>query len=140
IWRLAQIAEPDVGVITCVAAAHLEGLGSIHGVAEAKAELYRRLRPSATAVVNADDPQVAASARAFPGRKVRFGTAGEAVAVGADAIHDHGLDGTEFRLVVERHDVPVRLAVPGLHNVTNALAAAAAAHALGLDIVAVQAG
>jgi UDP-N-acetylmuramoyl-tripeptide--D-alanyl-D-alanine ligase len=55
IWRLAQIAEPDVGVITCVAPAHLEGLGSIHGVAEAKAELYRRLRPSATAVVNADD-------------------------------------------------------------------------------------
>ncbi|HTD27244.1 MAG TPA: UDP-N-acetylmuramoyl-tripeptide--D-alanyl-D-alanine ligase, partial [Candidatus Elarobacter sp.] len=58
IWRLAQIAEPDVGVITCVAPAHLEGLGSIHGVAEAKAELYRRLRPSATAVVNADDPLV----------------------------------------------------------------------------------
>src|SRR5919197_685346 len=63
IWRLAQIAEPDVGVITCVARAHLEGLGSLHGVAEAKAELYRRLRPSATAVVNADDPLVAASAR-----------------------------------------------------------------------------
>src|SRR5436309_573905 len=140
IWRLAQIAEPDVGVITCVAAAHLEGLGSIHGVAQAKAELYRRLRPSATAVVNADDPLVAASARGFPGRKVPFGTTGDAIAVGARAILDHGLDGTEFRLVVERHDVPVRLAVPGRHNVTNALAAAAAAHALGLDIEAVQTG
>src|SRR5262249_50032867 len=45
-----------------------------------------------------------------------------------------------FRLVVERHDVPVRLAVPGRHNVTNALAAAAAAHALGLDIAVVQTG
>ena len=48
IWRLAEIAEPDIGVVTCVAPAHLERLGSIHGVAEAKAELYRRLRPSAS--------------------------------------------------------------------------------------------
>jgi UDP-N-acetylmuramoyl-tripeptide--D-alanyl-D-alanine ligase len=144
IWRLAQIAEPDVGVITCVAPAHLEGLGSIHGVAEAKAELYRRLRPSATAVVNADDPLVSASAEAFPGRKIPFGTTPAnghgAVAVAATNIVDHGLDGCEFRLVVERHEVPIRLAVPGRHNVTNALAAAAVAHALGVDIDGVQAG
>jgi UDP-N-acetylmuramoyl-tripeptide--D-alanyl-D-alanine ligase len=140
IWRLAQIAEPDVGVITCVAPAHLEGLGSIHGVAEAKAELYRRLRPSATAVVNADDPLVAASGRAFPGRKIPFGTGGEGLAVEAQDIVDRGLDGIEFRLAVERHDVPVRLAVPGRHNVTNALAAAAAGHALGIGLDALQAG
>ncbi|HJQ85479.1 MAG TPA: UDP-N-acetylmuramoyl-tripeptide--D-alanyl-D-alanine ligase [Candidatus Binatia bacterium] len=140
IWRLAQIAEPDVGVITCVAPAHLEGLGSIRGVAQAKAELYRRLRPSATAVVNADDPLVTASAEAFPGRKVPFGTSGATVAVAARDIADHGLDGTEFRLVVERREVPIRLAVPGRHNVTNALAAAAAAHALGVGVDAVQGG
>jgi len=141
IWRLAQIAEPDVGVITCVAPAHLEGLGSIEGVAEAKAELYRRLRPSATAVVNADDPRVAASARVFTGRKVPFGTLDPATtAVGARGILDHGLDGTEFRLVVERQETPIRLAVPGRHNVTNALAAAAAAHALGIGIEAVRTG
>ncbi len=141
IWRLAQIAEPDVGVITCVAPAHLEGLGSIHGVAEAKAELYRRLRPSATAVVNADDPLVTASARAFPGRKVPFGMAPAAgVTVGAQGIVDRGLEGTEFRLVVERQEAAIRLAVPGRHNVTNALAAAAAAHALGVDLATVQAG
>ncbi len=63
IWRLTEIAAPDVGVITSVAPAHLEGLGSLHAIAEAKGELYRRLRPSATAVVNADDPQVVALAR-----------------------------------------------------------------------------
>jgi UDP-N-acetylmuramoyl-tripeptide--D-alanyl-D-alanine ligase len=141
IWRLAQIAEPDVGVITCVAPAHLEGLGSIHGVAEAKAELYRRLKPSATAVVNADDPLVAASARAFPGRKVPFGTGSAgSPAVGARRIVDRGLEGTEFHLVVDGREAPVRLAVPGRHNVTNALAAAAAAHALGVALEAVQAG
>jgi UDP-N-acetylmuramoyl-tripeptide--D-alanyl-D-alanine ligase len=140
IWRLAEIASPDVGVITCVAPAHLEGLGSVHGVAEAKAELYRRLRPSATAVVNADDPHVSAAARDFSGRKIAFGTASGAVAVGAADIVDHGLDGTEFRLVVERHEAPIRLAVPGRHNVTNALAAAAAAHALGIGLEAMHAG
>jgi len=141
IWRLAQIAEPDVGVITCVAPAHLEGLGSIHGVAEAKAELYRRLRPSATAVVNADDPLVAAAARIFPGRKIPFGTAeAPGLAISAREVVDHGLEGTDFRLVVEQHAVPVRLAVPGRHNVTNALAAAAVAHALGIGVEAMQAG
>ena len=139
IWRLAEIAEPDVGIVTCVAPAHLEGLRSLRGVAQAKAELYRRLRPSATAVVNADDPLVAAGASAFPGRKVTFGTAVD-VDVAATAIVDHGLEGVEFRLVVGRGDVPVRLAVPGRHNVTNALAAAAAAHALGVGLDRVRAG
>jgi len=145
IWRLAEISEPDVGIVTCVAPAHLEGLGSIRGVAEAKAELYRRLRPSATAVVNADDSLVSAAALTFPGRKVIFGmatdgTKGPAPAVGASAVVDRGLEGTEFHLVVERREVPVRLAVPGRHNITNALAAAAAAYALETDLEAVRSG
>ena len=139
IWRLAEIAEPDVGVITCVAPAHLERLGSLHGVAEAKAELYRRLRPSATAVVNADDPLVAAAADAFPGRKVPFGTL-DGLPVAAAGIVDRGLEGIDFRLVLERREAPVRLAVPGRHNVTNALAAAAAAHVLGVELELVRAG
>jgi len=139
IWRLAEIAAPDVGVITCVSPAHLERLGSIRGVAEAKSELYRRLRPSATAVVNADDPFVSAAADVFPGRKVPFGTAGGA-AVNGIAVDDRGLDGVDFRLVVEGRETPVRLAVPGRHNVTNALAAAATAHALGIGVDAVRAG
>lgn len=141
IWRLAEIASPDVGIVTCVAPAHLEGLGSVRGVAAAKGELYRRLRPSATAVVNADDPLVAEAAGTFGGRKVLFGAVGmEGVAVRASDVEDRGLEGTSFRLVVERHDVPVRLAVPGRHNVHNALAAAAAAHALGVDVEAIRQG
>src|SRR5437899_2022858 len=112
---------------------------SLHGVAEAKAELYRRLRPSATAVVNADDPLVTAAADAFPGRKVPFGTLG-GVPVAAAGIVDRGLEGIEFRLVLERQETPVRLAVPGRHNVTNALAAAAAAHALGVELDVMRAG
>src|SRR5207244_3647875 len=139
IWRLAEIAEPDVGVITCVAPAHLERLGSLHGVAEAKAELYRRLRPSATAVVNADDPLVAAAADAFPGRQGPCRPLC-GVPVAAAGIVDRGLEGIEFRLVLERQETPVRLAVPGRHNVTNALAAAAAAYALGVELDVMRAG
>jgi UDP-N-acetylmuramoyl-tripeptide--D-alanyl-D-alanine ligase len=140
IWRLAEIAAPDVGVVTCVGPAHLERLGTLGAIAEAKGELYRRLRPSAAAVVNADDALASAAARVFPGRKIAFGMGEAEVAVRAQDVVERGLDGTEFRLVVERHDVPVRLAVPGRHNVTNALAAAAAAHALGVPAADVQAG
>jgi UDP-N-acetylmuramoyl-tripeptide--D-alanyl-D-alanine ligase len=141
IWRLAEIAEPEVGVITCVAPAHLEGLGSLRGVADAKAELYRRLRPSGTAVVNADDPHVAAAAAAFPGRKLPFGaTTGQEVSVRGSEIADRGLGGVEMQLGIDGRATRVRLGVPGRHNVTNALAAAAAAHALGVDIESIRRG
>ncbi|MFN8544753.1 MAG: UDP-N-acetylmuramoyl-tripeptide--D-alanyl-D-alanine ligase [Candidatus Binatia bacterium] len=142
IWRLAEIASPDVGVITCVSRAHLEGLGSLHGIAEAKAELYRRLRPSAVAVVNADDPHVAAAAECFPGRTVRFGMTAEPATLDVQALDvaDEGLEGLRFRLRAGDETTPVRLALPGRHNVTNALAAAAAAHALGIRAEAIAAG
>jgi UDP-N-acetylmuramoyl-tripeptide--D-alanyl-D-alanine ligase len=130
VWRLAEIAAPDVGVITCVAPEHLEGVGSIHGAAEAEAELFRRLRPHATAVVNADDPHVVAASHAFGGRTLRFGSTGDVVA--ADVV-DHGLDGTAFRLVMGGDEVPVGLRIGGRHNVTNALAAAAMASTQGVS-------
>lgn len=139
IWRLAQIADPDVGVVTCMAPEHLEGLGSMRGVVAANTELYRRLRPSATAVFNADDPRVAAAVEVFPGRKLSFGTTGTPVVAATDIV-DRGLEGTTFRLVIGGEAVPVRLLLPGRHNVQNALAAAAAAHAIGVPTVTVRRG
>lgn len=135
VWRLAEIASPDVGVITCVAPEHLEGVGSIRGAAEAEAELFRRLRPRATAVVNADDPYVVAAAETFTGRTLRFGTGGDVVA--SDVV-DHGLDGTEFRLAFDGDAAPVRLRVAGRHNVTNALAAAAMASTQGVPLATIR--
>lgn len=140
IWRLAEIARPDVGVITCVAPAHLEGLGSLHAIAQAKAELYRRLAPSATAVVNADDPLVAAAAAGHAGRAVRFGIAAADLDVRAAAVEARGLEGVRFVLEVGGARAAVELAVPGRHNVTNALAAAAAAHALGIGLETIARG
>jgi len=137
VWRLAQIAAPDAGVITCVAPEHLEGVGSLHGAAEAEAELFRRLRPSATAVVNADDPLVAAAAGCVSGTVLRFGTGGD---VAAAELVDRGYEGTTFELRVGEERTAVRLPIPGRHNVTNALAAAAMAHAAGAPLAAIRSG
>ncbi len=70
----ARSARPDVGVVTAVAAAHTARLGGIDGVARAKAELVAALPPTGTAVLNADDPLVAAMAGATPARVITFGS------------------------------------------------------------------
>ncbi|HXJ36704.1 MAG TPA: UDP-N-acetylmuramoyl-tripeptide--D-alanyl-D-alanine ligase [Candidatus Eisenbacteria bacterium] len=137
VWRLAEIAQPDVGLITCIAEEHLQGVGSIRGAAEANAELYRRLRPTGTAVVNADDPWVRAVAGAFEGRRVLFGDGGT---VRARDVVDDGVGGTRFVLDAAGETRPVQLRVAGRHNVSNALAATAAARAVGVPLETIAAG
>ena len=74
---LAEIARPDVGVITNVAAAHLETLGSIEEVARAKGELFAALGAGAVAVLPADDPLIAAqAAHLAPAQRLTFGGRG----------------------------------------------------------------
>jgi UDP-N-acetylmuramoyl-tripeptide--D-alanyl-D-alanine ligase len=131
VWRLAEIAQPDVGLITCIAEEHLAGVGSIRGAAEANAELYRRLRPSGTAIANADDPLVRDVAGAFAGRRVFFGDGGD---VRAHDVVDEGVEGTRFEIEAAGARAPVRLQVAGRHNVSNALAATAAARAVGVPL------
>jgi UDP-N-acetylmuramoyl-tripeptide--D-alanyl-D-alanine ligase len=131
VWRLAEIARPDVGLITCIAEEHLAGVGSIRGAAEANAELWRRMRPSGTAIVNADDPLLRDVARAFDGRHVSFGDGGD---VHALDVVDEGIDGTRFVLATPTARREVRLEVAGRHNVSNALAATAAALAVGVPL------
>jgi UDP-N-acetylmuramoyl-tripeptide--D-alanyl-D-alanine ligase len=126
-----------VGVITNVGAAHLEGLGSLDGVARAKGELYARMRPTATAVANAADTRVAALAASFPGRVIRFGDGGEVTA--ADVRCDDA-GAAAFELRVPGGGTRVQLPIAGRHNVDNALAAAAACYALGIGIDAIRRG
>ena len=131
VWRLAEIAQPDVGLITCIAEEHLAGVGSIRGAAEANAELYRRLRPSGTAIANADDPLVRDVVAAFAGRRIFFGDGGD---VRAHDVVDDGVEGTRFEIEAGGQRAPVRLQVAGRHNVSNALAATAAARAVGVPL------
>lgn len=137
IARLTQIAAPDVGLITNIGPAHLEGVGSIAGVAAAKGELFAGMSPRATIVVNTADPWVRRVAAEFSGRRVEIGPGGEIEALN---VTDLGFDGAAFDLRLAGDTVPVRLRIPGAHMVHNALAAAGAAYALGLASEAIRAG
>ncbi|MBI2962700.1 MAG: UDP-N-acetylmuramoyl-tripeptide--D-alanyl-D-alanine ligase [Deltaproteobacteria bacterium] len=135
IWRLAEIARPDVGVITNVVAAHLEGLGSLANVAAAKQELALALRPGATLVVNGADPRLRDIAERFAGPKILAGGGGtiEAVSVEASA------EGQRVEIDVAGSRVRVDLRVRGAHNVQNALLAVAVGRAFGLGADAIAA-
>ncbi len=138
IARLTEIAAPTHGVITCIAAAHLQGLGSLDGVAAAKAELFAGLGPAATAIVNTDDERVVRAALSFKGaRRVRYGECAE---IRAESVASNSLTGSRFDLVYGTACVSVLLPLAGRHNVGNAVAAAACAYGLELPIEAVAAG
>ncbi|MFN2427410.1 MAG: UDP-N-acetylmuramoyl-tripeptide--D-alanyl-D-alanine ligase, partial [Candidatus Binatia bacterium] len=137
IARLTEISAPTVGLITCVAEAHLEGLGSIEGVARAKGELFAGLPPSAIAVVNADDENVVREASRFAGRRLTFGSAG---AVAADDVRCDRIDSSTFDLVYDAERERVELPLGGRHNVQNALGAAAAALAAGVLLPTIARG
>ncbi len=134
IARLTAIAEPDVGLITSVGAAHLEFFGSVSQVAKAKGELYAGLPPSAVAVVDADEPLLVREAKRFGGNKFYFGQGPEAQ-VRLSRVASRDLAGQDLTLKgpgAERGR-RIRLKLLGPHNAHNALAAAAAALAAGAD-------
>ncbi len=126
ITRLAQVARPDVGIVTSVAMAHVEFFGDLEGVARAKSELVTALPPAGVAVLNFDDPRVARMASVSP-----CPVLGYAVEADAEVRAEHiELDADlrpRFRLVTPWGKGEVRLSLHGAHQVPNALAAAAAA-------------
>jgi UDP-N-acetylmuramoyl-tripeptide--D-alanyl-D-alanine ligase len=130
--RLAEIAEPEVGVVTRVAPVHLEFFSSIDEIALAKRELIEGLAgQDRVAVLNADDPRVARFAEVARGRVLTFGCS-PAAQFRAEKIQDHGADGSEFEFVGPGERARLVLALPGRHSVENALAALAAASVWGL--------
>ncbi len=138
IARLARLARPQVGVITQCAPAHLEGFGSIEGVARAKGELLANLDADGTAVINADDAY-AALWRSLAGsrRRVEF-----AIDTAADvrASWRQEKSGSHIELATPAGAIELNLALPGRHNVANAAAAAAAALAVGATPQAIASG
>lgn len=137
IAELCAIAAPTVGIVTRVAAVHTEAFGTIEDVARTKGELVEGLLADGTAVLNAADPAVAAMAARTVATVVTYGEGGEVRA--ADLVLGDDLR-AQFLLRSPWGDAEVALAVRGSHQVENALAAAAAALACGLDLGAVQAG
>jgi UDP-N-acetylmuramoyl-tripeptide--D-alanyl-D-alanine ligase len=143
IGLLTRIADPDVGLVTCVAPAHTQFLGDVGGVARAKSELFAAMRPDSTAVVNLDDPRIVG----MPLRSLRRVTyaagpeAGTRADVGLlEAAVEGGGSGQRLRLRIGGEEIAVGISLPGRHNALNAAAAAAAAHAAGIGIGSIAEG
>jgi UDP-N-acetylmuramoyl-tripeptide--D-alanyl-D-alanine ligase len=128
---LTGIAPPDVGVVLNVGTAHVGEFGSRENIARAKGEIVEAVRPGGTAVLNADDPLVAAMAPRTAGQVVTFGRSpGADVRAADETLDERGR--ARFTLVTPEGSAPVALLLHGSHAVLNALAAAAAARAAGL--------
>jgi len=136
IAELCAIAKPDVGVITAVGPVHLELLGTIERVAQAKAELVESLPAGGTAVVPAGERQLEPYLSREDIEIVRFGEGGD-VSLSYFAARDG-----HSRLKVEAFGRPltIEFSFSGRHNATNALAALAAYNALGLPLGKAQRG
>lgn len=129
IAELCAIARPTIGIVTRVAAAHTEAFGSIEQVAVAKGELVEALPAEGTAVLYAPDPRVSAMASRTSASVVTFGEGGDVRAIWVEL--DDQLR-PSFTIVSPWGSTVVDLPVRGVHQVDNALAAAAAAMACGL--------
>ena len=138
IGRLTSLVRPDIGVITQCAPAHLEGFGSLEGVARAKGELLAGMAPDGVAVVNAED--------AFAGLWTELAAPRRVITFAFDAAAEvHGTwrpeaAGTVVEVRGAFGPMTLRLRLPGRHNAMNALAAAAAATAAGCSREAVRSG
>jgi UDP-N-acetylmuramoyl-tripeptide--D-alanyl-D-alanine ligase len=130
--RLAQIAPPDVGVITRIAVEHLEFFSSIEEIALAERELIENLAwPEATAVLNADDDRVVRFADVARESVTWFGTSARAQ-FRAENIQERGVEGSAFDFIFPSGRARLELPLIGRHNVMNALAALAAASVWGI--------
>jgi UDP-N-acetylmuramoyl-tripeptide--D-alanyl-D-alanine ligase len=131
--QLAAIARPDVGIVTRVAMAHVEYFGDLDGVARAKGELVAALPASGLAVLNFDDPRVRAMGLLSACPVLGYSVGGDAEVRADDVTLDRDLR-ARFRLSSPWGKTEVRLAVHGVQQVSNALAAATVALWCGVPI------
>jgi UDP-N-acetylmuramoyl-tripeptide--D-alanyl-D-alanine ligase len=130
---LCELARPSIALLLNAMPAHLEGFGSVEGVVQAKGEIFDRLGTQGTAVINADQPWAESwRERAGSARVLDFGMQ-QPAAVYASNVVLHGTSGSRFHLHTPLGGIDVTLNLPGRHSIANALAAAAAGVACGLD-------
>jgi len=130
IKRLAEICSPDIGVITNIGPAHLEGLGSLDAIMQAKGELLEEIKPDGTAALNADDPRLLQLAD-YTSRNVLFFGRSKNARIRARSVKGTGA-GLSFTLVLPEESITVDLKTPAAFMISNALAAAAVGYLLGL--------
>lgn len=126
IGRLTEIADPDVGLITNIGMAHIEGVGDIRGVARAKLELLEKASHQSLILLNGDDGLLMETARGLRKGVITYGLGGKND-IRAENLQPRGPEGFTFDLRHNGGAIPIRLRVPGLQNVFNALAASSIA-------------
>ena len=135
ITPLAAMARPHVALVTTIAPVHVEHLGSIEGVADAKAEIFSGLGPGGVAVLNRDAPQFARLEAAARMRGARIVTFGAGAGCDARLLDVSPLDGgSRVEARVRDRALDFILGAPGRHMAENALGALLAADALGVDV------
>lgn len=136
---LTSIARPSIALVNNIAPAHLQRMGTLLGVAQTKGAIYEALPADGVAVINADDAFCEFFADlAKPRRVVRFGLEHSADVSARDIIRSR--EGSAFTLQLPDQQAAVQLPLPGRHNIMNALAAAAMAHAAGVPVATIAAG
>ena len=139
ITELCELVHPQIGVLTAIGPVHLERLGSIEAIADAKSELAQALPPDGHLVANGDDPRVRAIAARTGVDTVLYGLESDDAQVRAEQITL--ADGrTAFTLVIGDERADVSAGLLGRHNVSNLLAAAAVGHLAGIGIERIAAG
>ncbi|TAG46432.1 MAG: UDP-N-acetylmuramoyl-tripeptide--D-alanyl-D-alanine ligase [Betaproteobacteria bacterium] len=134
---LTRLAQPDVAVITNAGPAHLEGVGSLMGVAKAKGEIFEGLTSGGTAIINRDDAFYAYwQVITRDAKQLSFGRHSSANIKGSFQAPNELV----FTLPDAPHVASVALSMPGEHNASNALAAIAATHAIGVSADAMVSG
>jgi UDP-N-acetylmuramoyl-tripeptide--D-alanyl-D-alanine ligase len=132
IERLTRLAEPDIGVITNIGPAHLEGLGTLSAVREEKGRLFDVMDHRGVAVFNLDDTEINILRKHWQGKRITFSLSAPAD-ITAENIRQVEIWKSAFALNIQGMKEDIVLSVPGRHNIRNALAAAAAATAAGCD-------
>lgn len=135
IHHLSMLAQPDIALITNAGPAHLEGFGSIEGVAHAKGEIMDGLNTNGTIVLNADDDYLGVWLKKAKQLNVLTFGFGEQADVRGEKVSSH-----ELSVVIAQDEFLVSLPTMGQHNMYNALAAVAATRALDIDIEVIQSG
>lgn len=138
--RLAQMAKPDIGVITNIGWCHLENLGTRDGILAAKTEMFDHLMPDAVAVLNGDDDKLVTKTQVNGKAAIFYGITNTDAAIYATDVKNHGFDGMTATIHTPEGSVPVTIAIPGEHNVYNALAATAVGLQLGLRLEEIAEG
>lgn len=135
---LAGLTRPTVAIVTNAGPAHLEGFGSLEGVARAKGELFAALDTDAIAIINADDTYAALWHDLAQGHQIL--TFGLTPTADVTASYTSGLDATKLELRTPQGSISINLPLLGRHNLVNALGAAAAALAAGASLAQVRQG